>query len=98
MNKAMYQTPAQQPGVHTSPNQQPVSYPQHQGPPGQPQPVFTGQTAMGQQGQPVQPVQGHGVPAPPPLNQEGAIRIDKAYLKSGLGFTRIGEFVSIPRI
>ena len=114
----MYQQPAQQTGVQTFLSQQPaVDSPQGHGPPpqpvmyqmspGQPQPVFTGQPAMGQQGQPLQyyvaagqpgqPVHIQGAPAQPPESQEEdvtTIKIDMKYLKSALFFSRIIEFVS----
>lgn len=113
----MYQQPAQQTGVQTFLSQQPaVDSPQGHGPPpqpvmyqmspGQPQPVFTGQPAMGQQGQPLQyyvaagqpgqPVHIQGAPAQPPESQEEdvtTIKIDMKYLKSALFFSRIIEFV-----
>lgn len=115
----MYQNPAQQTGIQGPPNQQPVGYPQGHGPPaqpimyqmppGQPQPVFTGQPVMGQQGQPMQyfapagqPIQpAPGPTAQPPLNQDEdvtTIRLNKVYIKSGLGCSRVMEFVSILRI
>ena len=78
-----------------------------QGPPGQ-QPVLTGQPVMGQQGQPMQyfvpagqPVQfAQGQTTSPPqpaLNQDDdvTIRLNKAYLRSGLSVSRVFEFVSI---
>ena len=83
---------------------QPVTY---QMSPGQPQPVLTGQSNMGQQGQPlqyyaptgqpVQPAQFQVVPAQPPVDEDEditTIKINKAYLKSGLNGSRIFEFVS----
>ena len=114
----MYQQPAQQTGAQTFPSQQPAAAsPQGHGPPpqpnmyqmppGQPQPVFTGQPDMAQQGQPsqhyvpagqpVQPVQFQGVPAQPPVDEDEDIRtikINMTYLKSGLNGSRIFEFVS----
>ena len=116
----MYQQPAQQAGAQTAfPSQQPAAgTPQgygpppqpimYQMPPGQPQPVLTGQPPMGQQGQPLQyyvpagqpTVQSgyiQGAPAQPPVDQEEevtSIKIDIKYLKSGLNFSRIMEFVS----
>lgn len=117
----MYQQPAQQAGAPqtASPSQQPAAgSPQgygppaqpvmYQMPPGQPQPVLTGQPPMGQQGQPLhyyvpagqpaaQPVLIQGAPAQPPVDQEEdvtSIKIDITYLKSGLNFTRMIEFVS----
>ncbi|XP_078356394.1 uncharacterized protein LOC144641235 [Oculina patagonica] len=113
----MFQTPPQQTGVQGAPNQQPVGYPQGQGPPAQPvmyqmppgqqQPVFTGQPAMGQQGQPmqyvvpagypVQPAQAQGAPpAQPPQDEDvTTIRLNKAYIKSGLGCSRVFEFCTL---
>lgn len=117
----MYQQPAQQAGAAQTafPSQQPAAgSPQgygpppqpvmYQMPPGQPQPVLTGQPPMGQQGQPLQyyvaagqpaaqPVLIQGAPAQPPVDQEEdvtSIKIDITYLKSGLNFTRMIEFVS----
>lgn len=79
-----------------------------QGPPGQQQPVLTGQPVMGQQGQPIQylvpagqPVQlaqgQTAAPHQPALNQDEdvTIRLNRAYLKSGLSVSRVFEFVSI---
>jgi len=75
--------------------------------PGQQQPVFTGQPAMGQQGQPLQyyvpagqpgqPVHFQASPAQPPVDQEEEVttlQIDMNYVKSLLFFSRILEFVS----
>ena len=114
----MYQQPAQQTGAQTFPSQQPAAdNPQGHGPPAQPimyqmspgqqQPVFTGQPAMGQQGQPLQyyvpagqpgqPVHFQASPAQPPVNQEEEVttlQIDMNYVKSLLFFSRILEFVS----
>lgn len=86
------------------PSAQPVTYEMS---PGQPQPVLTGQSNMGQQGQPlqyyaptgepVQPAQFQVVPAQPPVDEDEditTIKINKAYLKSGLNGSRIFEFVS----
>ena len=100
--------PSQQPAAGSpqgyGPPAQPIMY---QMTPGQPQPVSTGQPPMGQQGQPLQyyvpagqpgqhvPIQ--GAPAQPPLNQEEevtSIKIDITYLKGGLNFSRMSEFVS----
>lgn len=100
------QQPVGYPQGH-GPPAQPVMY---QMPPGQQQPVFTGQPAMGQQGQPMQyfvpagqPVQlaqGQGVPtAQSPQDEDvTTMRLNKAYIKSGLGCSRVFEFVSILRI
>ena len=116
----MYQQPAQQTGVQSFPSQQPAaaSTQGHGSPaqpsmyqvPGQQQPVFTGQPAMGQQGQPLQyyapagqpgqPVHFQGAPAQPPVNQEfeeevTTLQIDMKYVKSLLFFSRFFEIVSI---
>lgn len=116
----MYQQPTQQTGAQTvfPTQQQAAGSPQgyssptqpnmYQMPPGQPQPVLTGQPSMGQQGQPfqyyvhagqpaAQPVLLQGGPAQPPVDDEEdvtTIKVDKKYLKSGLNFSRISEFVS----
>lgn len=50
-----------------------------------------------QQVQIVQPVQGQGLPGQPQPRQDpemAPITINKAYMKSGLGVSRVGEFVS----
>lgn len=112
------QQPAQHTGVQSVPSQQPATgSPQGYGPsaqpvtyqmsPGQPQPVLTGQSNMGQQGQPLQyyaptgqPVQSaqfQVAPAQPPVDEDEditTIKINKAYLKSVLNISRILEFVS----
>ena len=95
----MYQMPPGQPQpmfVQTTPGQPAIS------PQGQPVQYYIpvgGQPV--QQSQPVQlvqPVQVQGVPGQPQPSQDpdmAPIRFNKAYMKSGLGVSRVGEFVSM---
>ena len=105
-HEGVYIPPVQQPQVSNPQSQghtgQAIMY---QMPPDHSQPGFAGQPPMGQQaqyyvpaGQPIQPVQGQGAPVQPPNEDVSCIRIDSAYLKSGLGGFRVMEFVSILRI